>query len=448
MSEVLFPRERRRRLLHAGLDFGTAWSKVVIRDHTANAWVVTDEGPYADVTDFRFPSIVGERSGALVFGRRVHREACDLIHTSVKMHLVDKCLYGTSGAQDLCPPGIAEEDLAVLVVVFLLQAARRSAAIHCEARGLEPGLTMTLGVPMTPWRFDGVAEAFTRVALRARHLALELDGEVPDLTVEDLDLRLAVELLDRARVPGEGFGPEKRGLIRAEVGAALQWPVMSPEVDLGLHAVVDIGAGTTNTSVFRINGPYDRGTLQWQKDWIHVFGASCGAPAVDALVEAVGWETGGLAELKRPDSVRASFREVKTASRVLDRIDHRRREAFLQGWKKEQNELVWSAEEFQGVWVIGGGSRFRDVRKVAVSPVWASQRRSFREARLRWPTDLEWAGVAPSGVGLGSAPRTQDVLVAYGLSFLENDVVQIEDPEKIDEYAPDREPSIPGEDSA
>lgn len=405
------------------MDYGTSWSKLVLRDLEAKsgepqAWVLS--APDA-LGEFRFPSLVVALKEKLYFGWQAERAKSErgaVIYPSIKMRLVDRVLRGFFGKPEPLPSGLDEEDLAVLSVLCLLQIGQSAARALARCVEADALLGMTLGVPMTQSSFRGVEETFTRVAARA--FGLLKAGAAPDLCGQGLAIEDARSLVESSRSFLQAT-LEPAAWVRPEIGAALHWAVASPSIEDGQYAAIDIGAGTISTSVFRLVAKWDGRSRTWVKEKISVEGASCGPPAMDRIDVALAkelaredWTLFRGEEPKYSDLIKtkAAFREI------LREIDEKRKKAFRSAYATFPRQSEWESERFKGVLVFGGGSHVAALRRLVLGHVWKWSPDGFRELVPQWPTDLRAAGAALGPKGGSCLELSRDLAVAYGLAFL------------------------------
>lgn len=406
------PRPTRR--IHLGVDYGTAWSKMVYRDYEAPGaqqahLVFADDGARRR-GDFRYPSVVAMQRGRLYFGNEAKRCAATgdaIIWSSMKMKMALPREY--FGRDIDLPCGFTADDLATLTVAYLLQHGTREAVAHCDAHRSTPRLAFTLGVPMTDLDNPDLCARFVSVARIAA--AIEKHSSTGDFR-DGLDPNDARKLLDAARADVAAKSEaDPRKWIRSEFEAALLWPCRSPAVTAGLYAAVDLGAGTTSASFFNVTQDHQGG--RWLNDGLAFFGASCKPPGADAIDME-------LARLSNePDPARFRGREntaieelgAKCIEGILDAIAETYSIAFRRAYAKDRRLQMW--EQFR-VFLIGGGSEIATLRRAAWTP---------RRSNLRIVPEL--MDIAPPDdlvLGTVSEAELKFLLVAYGLSYADADV--------------------------
>ena len=397
-----------KRRFHLGIDYGTSTSKVVFRDYGARggekAVVVLRNG------SFRIPSRVCVSATEFLFAdERKTTEECDICE-SVKMIVAadvtqdPKYYFGpTIGL----PDGFSAADLSALTVWFLISEGHRAIDSYSNRQMEGVSIGMTMGVPMSFFRDSQLRSSFLNIARRAWLLYRE-EGLIDSVLLVE-KARRVLDKHPSALVPTT-LDYEVRDWIRSEGEAAMWWPFQSPAIAAGPYAKVDIGAGTTHASLYRIFG-----TARTPKTGLAFFGAvtvSYGMDAVDsAIAESEGMTGDCLALRGRERSIlQTSARARGALIPVRDQIYEAYRRAWIETFRKI-NEYVaelqaWSEHK---VFVIGGGSLLPLlVETVRVHP---GRHTPLQLATLEQPTDL----IRSDGKRI-TGDELPFITVAYGLS--------------------------------
>jgi hypothetical protein len=227
---------------------------------------------------------------------------------------------------------------------------------------------------------------------------------------------------------------EPREWVRSEAEAGLLWMFRSAAVPEGLYSCIDVGAGTTDVSFFRIvSRPVD-GT--WQKHGMVFFSGESDQPGVDAIDEVLvahglgesvpavrGKEAGLLTRLNGTGGV-----DILS---IVDRSFSIYRRAFSAGYRKHKSQGAW---ENYGLFTLGGGSKLPCFKDAFRRKVWDQLNHpSLKDAGH--PVDLyEW--------GRDLRPFNGDasfLLVAYGLSFQDFDTPPTDPPHEVPPFNPLRD---------
>jgi len=424
-----------KRLITLGIDYGTSFSKIVLRDYGAPG------GEKAHLlrpsNNFRIPSAVGVVGSNLVFGSRPPQSTetdGGVWHESIKMRVVEeikgdgeKYFYGPR--LDL-PVGLTANDLAVLTVWFLISTAIRGVKEYIGSSAADVTFNLCLGVPMRFFNDPGPQQSFLAIARTARDI-YQQNSALPGPTIP---LERARRLLDSAydSVSKKVVLPDSeiRGWIRSEAEAALWWPFRSPSIEAGPYVQIDIGAGTTNLSMFRLASTTVDG--QWVRERIAFFGADslpAGMDAIDrALADWKGQDEANCLALRGVErSLFATRGAVVAVSSVLGNIHDaykamvaKASATHMQAYAERQR---WRTHK---IFFLGGGSEIPGITDwLRRSPLADNERYLHVVAPQEKPHDLS--------LGSGTAPRgvLSHIAVAYGLANLSADLPKAETPREV-----------------
>ena len=403
-----------KRQFHLGIDYGTYASKLVFRDFEAPG----GEKAYAvKGNKFRIPSAIGITQSELIFAQDASYQAGTYIE-SLKMRLAGavKGDYDAffCGPPTPLPPELSEQALAALTVWYLISEGHHAVTHYLSGSTRDFGLGITLGIPTSFLNDAALTSAFLDVARTAFQLYRGY-GPLPGNTISR---RQAGALFREAEQAVRSQAPvakaDIRDWIRSEAEAALLWPFLSPSVADGPYAKVDVGAGTTNASVFRIAPSPAKG--QWLKERVVFFGA-CSVPvgmdAVDAALASYAPNGNWLALRGQEETIMQDPRVAQSTASVFDRILSARREA----WNRAAPKLLAPAEQaawrHHKVFIIGGGSTLKPLCGYLSSHAVSSDGYlKYEQVALERPDDLY----------LGPATRVSPehmpfLSVAHGLSY-------------------------------
>jgi hypothetical protein len=220
-----------------------------------------------------------------------------------------------------------------------------------------------------------------------------------------------------------------RDWLRSEAEASMLWAFRSPGVPAGPYLKVDVGAGTTNASMFRILEGHDGG--QWVKTGFAFFGTYSGSHGMDAidhdLAAHLGMNVEDCLELRaQEDRLLHDKAALEAARQAFGRI----RNSPVEAWRAGYHKIMTSPYEVRAweqaeVFVIGGGSLVAPLRSfLCHHPVGQGITMPARQSEA--PTDLATHRGAPI-----SASLLPFVMVAYGLSNLGLAVPEAETPDAI-----------------
>lgn len=406
------------RRYHLGLDWGTSTTKMVLRDYGAKgserglAYVLEPEG------QLRIPSTVVLSEGRLWFGWEAERRR--------ERAQVWDSLKATAGAgrrwqEDAGVGDLRYEDLVALSLTHYIGIGWSHAQKMAVDARSRPVLGMTLGVPA--WEAQNFHQPYLRAAAVAYRLAVREGWEPQGQRLEDCAAKLAE---GRAvALPGLDLSlQESERWLRAEVVAAMVWPLRSPEIGEGPYTILDVGAGTVHASWVRVHHRHDEDGRYLEKSALTVFGTRTGTSAMDAYDQALALDLGradwrGL----RGQEDRAPAGQRRAVDGVLNEM--------FETWAAARRDAVQGTRtpmedwEGTGVLVVGGGSLVRRIRqRFQTLPGDFARLHEVRHLEPpSQPLDLRRLPVAAGG-----SRQPLDVrflLVAYGLSLHTGDLPEI-----------------------
>lgn len=418
----------RYRHVHLGVDFGTCWSKLVLRDYEAaqNRCIVIRPGKNFEASDnYRIPSSVTSLGGSLYFGWTASRIAQ---HPDARTIHSPKMRAAFPEHNDATLEGLSAEDISALVVAYLLQVGSATARAYCASLRppAVPRMSMSMGVPMSILDTGRLSDRFLRVA-RVGFDIWKTEAEQPTFAA-GLDVDRARKLLAEARERVDSrAAASPREWIRSEAEAGLLWIFKSPLVKAGLYGCVDVGAGTTDVSFFRIRERMEGGA--WVKDTLGFYSAHSPPPAMDALghciasIEGHGLSLSTVRGQENAVITRLNLHADPRVRGVCQQIFETYRQTWAAAYEKEWAVGAWTD---YGLFVLGGGSKVGPVVESLQQSVWAGQLSERRIRDAGFPADLcEWPSLAPF------REDAAFLLVAYGLSYLGTDVPEVNTPSQI-----------------
>jgi hypothetical protein len=427
-----------RRVVRFGIDYGTSFSKIVFRDYGAAGGDKAFVMPYK--RDFRVPSAVGVTSSEFIFGSGPQSKGDErgvVWHESLKMRVAgevkgDYGRYCYGSLRDL-PSGFSAKDMAILTVWFLISEAERAVLKYFKGKSVDVALGFSLGTPMSFYNDRELRETFLEIARTAWEIS---QGFSAGGVISLKDARKALEF-GYGEVEESGSLPEDetRNWVRTEAEAALWWPFQSPSVSDGPYAQIDVGAGTTNVSIFRIVPKHVNG--HWVKESISFFGADAPPVGMDAVDKKLAlWKFNSdescLSLRGQEKDLFKTKGAVVAISEVLEVIHHAYRDTILRAFATHLQSTPerdrWKKHK---VFFIGGGSQIealvRELQKSPIAGVSGSHEALFQEK----PADL----FAANGSKVSSSMLSH-VAVAYGLSNLAADLPKAESPNEVPAMQP------------
>jgi hypothetical protein len=440
------PAARRKVIVTIGIDFGTSQTKVLFRsdEPKAKSVVCLFEDNPAGYPPIGLPSTVRIVSGKVYFAADAERRSGGIVYRSFKTCLRCKlinehCAHCEAGPHRRSPGhralpdgegAVPPDELAAWYLAYVI--AQLSARVR-SARGVDVRLMFNIAAPMDALRTGQLY--YERTAFLAERLAQTGDVD-QGMDLERLRFLYHQLEADNPELPAEG---ERSSFVVAESAAGVYAYVQSPAAEDGLYALIDIGAGTTDMSIFR----YSVDRLMRDSYLPHFYSAAVchvGADRVDRSVfdESVkrGHLPRGLGESMRADwlgliriakqqdedgaKVRRQMGDVippdvyQSAAAAIgaELFSHYKRDVFVPAYYVEADYKHW---QNLTMFLIGGGSSLVGLATALDEDPWPPHIPGPRIRRLQLPDGLGWDG------GATAADRTtryhQQLMVAYGLSF-------------------------------
>lgn len=405
-----------RRPVHLGLDYGTSSSKLILRDLGASS------GPTAKPIlfggEFRIPSSLLVARDRILLGRSPHQGDTGLWLHSVKMFAAaetDPTAYALQAPP--LPTGLRFRDLATLTVWWLLGLGKQEAVRQLKIAERDVALGFSLGVPMHFHADPKLRESFMRVAAGADFLL----KQVGPLGGAEIEVARVIELssrLDR-ELPSASM---TESLVKSEAQAAIWFTYQSPKAPQGPYVKVDVGAGTTNVSVFRLHGDVAART----KDQLNVFGtgsSATGMDNVDAAIAAALNDGHSASYRGLENRWLAEPRVAPAGHRIINKIFG----TLKQGWANSGVKIIGLPHEREAwrsdcrLLLVGGGSLVNAIRERLQEHPDDSSRR-IKMLELDVPRDLQLGG---------NKSLLPFMLVAYGLSDPDLDIQELRGPAQI-----------------
>jgi hypothetical protein len=379
-----------------GLDFGTAFTKAVIRshgDHYAVNWsgAVTTSDPYL------MPSSFSEHEdGSVVLGIKQGAgwSHCD----GIKMRLLSSPSANSDDAH--CD--------AVLFIAATLRYASTWLAKICQGAD-RPRWRLHLGLPAESWDDESIAGKFRILASAGRGLACQ--GEA-------LTRERAKQALNTARAAPGGMVT-----VLPEFACQLFSYLSSAQRQSEMHALMDIGAGTLDMAFFNVH-------KDEEGDVLPIFSAKVQNLGTHFLIGALAGRSGEHLIWRDGDAAADDQEVVKRLGESCGDVSQRRA-AYLSSLARTFNEAreqarmhnptsrVWRDQEPLDLFLCGGGSRLPTIVehiRLVVREAKKSNGLSIRVNALPRPQNL---------VCDMADDQYDRVSVAYGLSQVPGNVGKV-----------------------
>lgn len=411
---------KRTAVIQVGIDFGTSTTKVAYREAGLGGVVrpvIFDHG-LDGVPEFGLPSLamvdgdgklrVGVQAAAGI-GDRSWAEAM----RAFKALLVERSEV-VGGAPNLREAfdGYAQhhpvegrvltpEIVSFVFLAYALREARRSISALPEYRDSKLEFLYNVCLPMEHLESNPALDTFRLILAKAE--CLESDWPLdagPEWLSENFGSYIAGGSQSSERV---FVIPESV----AEAASYLSWQGSMP----GLHALVDIGAGTTDVSFFNLVEEESEGTLKTHCYWYSSGNLAIGGLAIERLFDVS--EGGALTA----GQISAMFRELREGRRphlangareILSAIHEEARPVSGEAYGLLRAETPWHKVE---VFLTGGGGEVPGAEAVFAQPWWphlVRQHIRYRVSALPEPDSYD------SLDGRGPFSR---MAVAYGLTY-------------------------------
>jgi hypothetical protein len=392
-------------LFVAGFDFGTSYSKVVVRDQLTN---VAKAVTFGSNRSGLLPSFVRARQG-VISGPDGGDDG--LLLSYPKLIATDAAsaaarfasLYGNSLGQfrQLLESQSLEEIAPIALVRYflsVLNAVHRFIRLDEDWRLFDPAvdpLVVQIAVPIGLNSGDNACDQMMQRALAAATLLhFEGKGHGPESPVSDL--KWALQQLHELR-PESRENLNARCITYPEVAAGVQTVLRSPNTPDGKYITMDVGAGTVDLNAFLRRRPTEQHTGAGLEYW------SCEVRPL------------GFARLNLP-SRKSAPHELSVnplaESELLQQLQAAVHELMRGAFRYQPNRVIgggpgpWSGRTFAYIW--GGGASHPAYESTFLRSLKSLHIGVGDANRLELPSDQF---VKPHDVDFGR------LAIAYGLSF-------------------------------
>jgi hypothetical protein len=449
--------------VNVGIDFGTSSTKVFLRDlhHDKTYACLFDDNPdgYPAIC---MPSVVRVAHGRVYFGPEADRQSGGARLRSLKMFLrcANTCCLCAPCPNDLAAgkagwlmlPGESDELVpADEVCAWFLAYVIRSVQTRCERvfASSKARLSYQMAAPLGMFENDMSRLTFERVLFLAERLSRTMSQGIALDELRSIYQGIAVSAVD---LPSE---MERVTFVQPETHAATIGYAASRRAVEGLYGIVDIGAGTTDISFFRLSRQgqrlvyYSTDTVPLGGDYVdklilETLSASNRRESnLSAQAHANLLERVRIAEqdfcgepIRLPFGFSLGPQAYGSASSELGKeLFTNYRRIWGQAYEKEKRDRRW--RDGFTLFLIGGGSELQP----AVEPLSATPHKQFvdrvRIDSLELPDGIE--SDPPNQMNVVHE-HAKLLMVAYGLShhvaespefFLPKDVEPLSAPESV-----------------
>jgi hypothetical protein len=243
-SEVISRARRIDTTVLLGIDFGTHSTKVVCRERRPigyEAQIVAFDEPAKGYPQCASPSLVSVDEGRLYFGTTALNRSSGKLFRSLKVELIPGCQRPKSDF----PDGV---DSRLLIATYLSWAFQRVYANLGKFQGANK--LLNISAPMDHFKNSRLQSSYLSILQTAWKLAFDdSDRIVIEQGIDIEKVQSIIEpLLDSPLEPESQrpFG------VMPETIAPIVSVSLNPLYKPGMYAVVDVGAATTEVSIFHI----------------------------------------------------------------------------------------------------------------------------------------------------------------------------------------------------
>lgn len=380
-----------------GLDFGTSSTKCVVnvegyRNGRHRYLAVTfPSAAYSNGT-LCVPTSIGVSGKRFVFGEEAEKLPEDHVIRSLKMAL--PCMgtawgdyeapFATAsrpGYFTMCGHSFSAADLATLYLANIIRQVKVQLKrylppdTHVQVYlNLAAPLDQLVRVPGGKVQDDTKVEPLLRDTLLSEHY--DMLGQkclrASTLLSDSLDLQDAAEIIQRLKDEPRLPFDKSPAYIVPETLAAIASYVNRPGTRSGRFMTLDVGAGSTDVSVFWLEKR--SGTV---KAWYYAAASlHTGMDAIDRSLRSITQRYSGASIRQRRERFQQRQGGLmacrEPCHQVLAQIDRHRRQTFGRGYSKEPQRPIWGDVNRARVTLllVGGGAQVDLIQEVAGQQLW------------------------------------------------------------------------------
>lgn len=415
---------RKKANIQVGLDFGTSCSKVVYSELGKSFYRAIDFGhKLPNFPRYCLPSVAAiDGDDKLVFGAEAASllidEPWDSGFQRFKVVVAgnhDESFKDLTTAQRFCDyrakhglgDPLTPERLTACYLAYAMTKARHIIEGYPEYKDVELDVAFNICMPIDHLENNRVREAFEQLFAHAEaiHDAIrESRRDYHYLSVSH-------------EVKCKKSPQERRVFAVPEAVAETASYVDSLRREEGIHAVIDLGAGTTDVSIFNLRLPFGDS----ENYWYAASNIPIGTASIERIIASHLEENvestctcremcGILQELSLSGDYRRNPGRGELDAKVRKEMERlRASHGYMGAWGSAYSRRRVT-EEWQNVEVFlcGGGANLPFAKQVFSSPWWNQIRQAYRVGCLPVPDDYDG--------GRGKAPFER-MAVAYGLAM-------------------------------
>ena len=240
-----------------GFDFGTHSTKVVCRERKRSgidASIVAFDKPSPGYPSTASPSLVCIDQGRLYFGSEALARKSGKLYRSLKVELIP----GMQRPRSEFPEGVDSKLLITAYLAWAFQRVQENLGEFQDANKL-----LNISAPMNHFKSDELCSSYLSILQAAWKLGFDQYESMPiKQGIELHSLRLTIKQLLAEPQVSESMRPYG---VMPETIAPIISVSLNPLSKPGMYAVVDIGAATTEVSIFHIGEQgFDQKVLCYQ----------------------------------------------------------------------------------------------------------------------------------------------------------------------------------------
>lgn len=383
-GEVLYqspPVSRSTSTVLIGFDFGTHSTKVVCRERKRSgmdANIVVFDRPSPGYPLTASPSLVCVDRGKLYFGSEALTRKSGKVYHSLKVELIP----GMRRPRSEFPEGLDSKLLIAAYLAWAFQRVNENLGEFQDAKKL-----LNISAPMDHFKSEELCKSYLSILQAAWNLGFEEFESTPiEQGIESHALRSIIEPLLAAPLDSESMRPYG---VMPETIAPIISASLNPLSKPGMYAVIDMGAATTEVSIFHIGERgYDQKVLCYQ-DTTKLIGGN---------------------------DLNSKTNRVKAVEEVIQKVKKQFTEAWFKGFQVDfYNHVAKQRWRQLSILISGGGTLHPEVRAFLdeFNP------KAFWEAQgdLVGPVERERHLPASLSVASGTSEELSLYAVANGLAI-------------------------------
>lgn len=288
------------------------------------------------------------------------------------------------------------ERMTAIYLAYAMNLCRKIITAQPEYRDVEIDMAFNICMPIDHMQNSRVRSTFESIF----DWAERIEQKWPQVKDKN-DLISTSYLVEKERIDNG-----KRVHAVPEAVASIASYIVSLRKQEGIHAVIDLGAGTTDISICNLMNPFG----EYKNYWYAAKNLPFGTTKIERMIaERMG--SGGKSCLCMTvlDCLMSLKKQPKDVQELVrnELIDFKKSKAYYQTWGDAYKHLTKQTEwEKAEVFLCGGGSNLPYVDDIFSFPWWKELKVKYNVSRLPVPEDYKSTNIPIARVS-----------VAYGLSY-------------------------------